>query len=490
MIDYVESLAMKGLFLSNLNKKEDGYEHVRLGLKYCLRSHVCWHVYGLLYRADKNYDEAIKCYRNALRFDKDNGQILRELAVLQLQTRQYSALVETRYQLLTLRPVVKLNWVSLAVAYHLGGQHDQAVGVLEAIFDGFPVESDTRAYQIEQSELIFYKSFILEESGRYEEAYKALDRSNFSIVDSVEWGKRRAGLMMKMNMIEEAQRMWEELFDLNPDSKATLAKLLDCTRTDNFTSLSQLAQKYPHSLLLKSELIRCAPKEQLLHVLSNLIIPMVKRGIPNAFSILRNLYHSEENIHVIRQMISSLEEGTSADSTDLESAAWTHVLIAQHYSIVDSSPESAIKHMESAVSLNPNVPEIFFQYAKILRRLGNLEKAANCMDYARRLDLSDRFLNSKAVKYFLRAGRIEEAKEMAVLFVKKGEIDTRLQDLVEMQVLWYAREMGRAYQAAGNHTEALIYFNQCRKHFEDFYDDQFDFHNYVLRRMTLCSYIK
>jgi len=31
-----------------------------------------WHAYGLLQRADRKYDEAIKCYRNALKWDKVN----------------------------------------------------------------------------------------------------------------------------------------------------------------------------------------------------------------------------------------------------------------------------------------------------------------------------------------------------------------------------------------------------------------------------------
>lgn len=38
----------------------------------------------MLWRADNNYDEAIKCYKNALRIDKDNLQILRDLALLQV----------------------------------------------------------------------------------------------------------------------------------------------------------------------------------------------------------------------------------------------------------------------------------------------------------------------------------------------------------------------------------------------------------------------
>jgi len=44
-------------------------------------------VYGLLQRSDKKYDEAIKCYRNALKWDKDNLQILRDLSLLQIQMR-------------------------------------------------------------------------------------------------------------------------------------------------------------------------------------------------------------------------------------------------------------------------------------------------------------------------------------------------------------------------------------------------------------------
>lgn len=46
-----------------------------------------WHVYGLLQRSDKKYEEAIKCYRNALKWDKDNLQILRDLSLLQIQMR-------------------------------------------------------------------------------------------------------------------------------------------------------------------------------------------------------------------------------------------------------------------------------------------------------------------------------------------------------------------------------------------------------------------
>ena len=61
---------MKGLTLNYLGRKDEAYDYVKKGLKNDLTSHVCWHVYGLLQRADHKYDEAIKCYRNALKWDK------------------------------------------------------------------------------------------------------------------------------------------------------------------------------------------------------------------------------------------------------------------------------------------------------------------------------------------------------------------------------------------------------------------------------------
>lgn len=85
--EHGETLAMKGLTLNCLGRKDEAYDHVRRGLRNDLKSHVCWHVYGLLQRSDKKYDEAIKCYRNALKCEKDNIQILRDLSLLQIQMR-------------------------------------------------------------------------------------------------------------------------------------------------------------------------------------------------------------------------------------------------------------------------------------------------------------------------------------------------------------------------------------------------------------------
>lgn len=78
---------MKGLILNSMGKHEEALELVRRGLNSALCSHVCWHVLGVVKRSDKKYDEAMKAYKIALKYDKDSLQILRDLSLLQIQMR-------------------------------------------------------------------------------------------------------------------------------------------------------------------------------------------------------------------------------------------------------------------------------------------------------------------------------------------------------------------------------------------------------------------
>ena len=87
--NHAETLAMKGLIVNCEGRKEEAYELVKNGLKNGVRSHVCWHVFGLLHKSDKNLKEASKCYLNAIRIDPGNQNILRDLSALQIQVSFY-----------------------------------------------------------------------------------------------------------------------------------------------------------------------------------------------------------------------------------------------------------------------------------------------------------------------------------------------------------------------------------------------------------------
>jgi tetratricopeptide (TPR) repeat protein len=146
---HTETICMRGLIITHMGKREEGLELVKKGMRLDLTSHISWHVFGLIQKGEKNYEEALKSYTQALRFDKvsplqfqavmginvhrakDNLNILRDAAQLQTQLRHFDSLVETRYALLRLRPNLRQHWVALAVAYHLNGNVNEAKNVLE-----------------------------------------------------------------------------------------------------------------------------------------------------------------------------------------------------------------------------------------------------------------------------------------------------------------------------------------------------------------------
>ena len=105
---------MKGLILSAMNKREEALELARKGLSKNFRSGTCWHVYGLVLRSEKKYEEAIKvryrklrlyncaveylvitvyfqAYSNAVKWENRNQLILKDLSHLQIQMRDYEA---------------------------------------------------------------------------------------------------------------------------------------------------------------------------------------------------------------------------------------------------------------------------------------------------------------------------------------------------------------------------------------------------------------
>jgi hypothetical protein len=49
-----------------------------------------------VYKQDRNYREAVKCYTMALKLDKENIQIMRDLALLQVRTDWRSTARELR----------------------------------------------------------------------------------------------------------------------------------------------------------------------------------------------------------------------------------------------------------------------------------------------------------------------------------------------------------------------------------------------------------
>lgn len=123
----------------------------------------------------------------------------------------------------------------------------------------------------------------------------------------------------------------------------------------------------------------------------------------------------------------------------------------------------ALDYINAAIASTPTLIELFYMKAKIYKHIGNLREAAKWMDEAQSLDTADRFVNSKCAKYMLRANMIKEAEEMCSKFTREGT--SAMENLNEMQCMWFQTECISAYQRLGRYGDALKKCHEVERHF-------------------------
>ena len=83
--EHGETLAMRGLLLLGVGRREEAMAEVRRGLRTGLTSSRCWHAFGLLCRSERRFGEAMRSFKQALKLEPGNLTTLRDLSVLQVR---------------------------------------------------------------------------------------------------------------------------------------------------------------------------------------------------------------------------------------------------------------------------------------------------------------------------------------------------------------------------------------------------------------------
>uniref|UniRef100_A0A8C7DLC6 N-alpha-acetyltransferase 15, NatA auxiliary subunit a n=1 Tax=Oncorhynchus kisutch TaxID=8019 RepID=A0A8C7DLC6_ONCKI len=452
---------------------------------------VCfsWHVYGLLQRSDKKYDEAIKCYRNALKWDKDNLQILRDLSLLQIQMRDLEGYRETRYQLLQLRPAQRASWIGYAVAYHLLEDFEMAAKIVEE----FRKTQQVNKVDYEYSELLLYQNQVLREAGLFKEALEHLTTYDKQICDKLAVEETRGELLLQLDRSEEATEVYRQLQERNPENWAYyqgLEKALKPACIEERQKLYEEAWvKYPKGLVPRRLPLTFLTGEKFRECLDCYLRMNFSKGCPPVFTTLKSLYHDKEKLSIIEELVVGYEtclksyDGKEEPPTTL---LWVQYFLAQHFDHVGQQT-LALDYINTAIESTPTLIELFLIKAKIYKHAGNIKEAARWMDEAQALDTADRFINSKCAKYMLKAGLVKEAEEMCSKFTREGA--SAVENLNEMQCMWYQTECALAYKSMNKFGDALKKCHEIERHFVEITDDQFDFHTYCMRKMTLRSYV-
>ncbi|CAL8086470.1 unnamed protein product [Calicophoron daubneyi] len=500
--EHGETLAMKGILLNCLGKKEEAREYVKRGLKANISSFVCWHIYGLIQKSDRKYDEAIKCYLQALRLDNDNLQVLRDLSVLQMQLRNYEGCKETRYKLLMLRPSQRASWIGYALTHHLLGNYDTALTILGEFQKG---QSDT-APGYESSELIMYQVMIMLESNKHEKALTYLNEHFKEIVDVVSALETKTQLLLELGQLDAAKECAWELVERNMENGLYFDYLSKANGASGDPSaenmairrktLEEVLERYPRSRLAKRLILQCYTGDEFAKHLDAYLRCHMRKGAPPLFKQLENLWSNPQNTETLERLLnqyqSNIKEKQSFDADGSEkeppsTSIWLNYFIAQYLNY-KKDYKGALGIIDSQLEVTPTLVDFYVLKADVFYSAGDVITASRWMEEAQSLDTADRYINARCTKFMVQAHRQEDAVAMASKFTRGN---TSAADyLSEMQCMWFLTENARTLKDLCKYGEALKLCHEVEQHYRNILDDQLDFHSYCLRKGTLRAYIE
>ncbi|KEY69841.1 hypothetical protein S7711_08981 [Stachybotrys chartarum IBT 7711] len=509
-----DTMAMKALILNAQGKSEEAFALGKEALTVDMKSHICWHVYGLLYRTNKNFEEAIKAYKFALRLEPESPQIQRDLAILQVQMRDHAGFIQSRTSMLQARPQVRQSWSALAVAHHLAGNLADAENVLTT-YEG-TLKSTPSKYDIEHSEAIMYKNTLIAEQGDYQRALEHLDSIAKTSLDRLAVLESRAEYLTKLERKSEAAKIYRTLIDRNPERPTYYAKLLEAleipetdlkARKAIFDEYSEKLPRCDAARRLPLDFLNGRPAQALYlrndrdvdhstgdefkEAAQSYLTLMLNKGVPSTFANLKHLYNDEFKKETLAVLATEyLNSPNASDSSTDKGEAAALYYLAQHYNYhLSRDLEKATNYIEKAIEKDAKSVDFHMAKARILKHTGNLKKAAEVMDFARTLDLKDRYINSKCAKYQLRNDENDKALKTVGLFTRADTVGGPFADLLDMQCIWFLTEDGESYARQGNLGLALKRFHAIAHIFDVWQDDQFDFHSFSLRKGQIRAYI-
>jgi tetratricopeptide (TPR) repeat protein len=503
--EHADTLAMKGLTLSHLGKRDESFDAVKEALRRNLKSAMCWHSLGLLHKADRNYAEASKAFQQACKIDPENPTLQRDLSLLFLQLREFDKFRDLRQQLLAARPTFDLNWIVYAVSEYLVEDPDKAASVIVSILKTF----GTTFKKYEISELILFRAKALDEAGRQEDAINYLNEQQDAVLDKLAYYEHLVKLHIGRQNLSTAAELAHKLIEINPENTLYHDSFIQAKlQSDHLSILEEykaLAQKFPHSnAIQRAPLDLDLPSPQFAELMDKYLMPRLRKGIVALGSDLKPLYKNSQKVAAIQSIllthkqvlatssafarIDNYESFTFSPSDLTESSTsllWTLLLLSHHY-YRKGDYQEALNNITDAINHTPTVPDLYIVRAKIYKKLGDNQKAADSADEGRKLDLGDRFLNNKAVKFRLRNNETEAAEQLMGLFSKEQGDELNVHD---MQCMWYEIEKGEAHLRRNEVSEAVKELSYIETHLTDMFEGQYEFHLYCMRKMALRSYV-
>lgn len=350
---------------------------------------------------------------------------------------------------------------------------------------------------------MLYQNQILQESGNTDKALKHLHEFASQIVDKLAVKETMGELNLQLGNYSDAVPIWEGLIKRNPENTLYYNKYIEALQISDSDEIvdiyKRFQREYPYSICPKRLPLNVAVGDRFRSVVDEYLRRGLRKGVPPLFVNIRSLYTDPEKVKAITELILEYHEHLAGSGhfslADKEAGLpaepasallWTLYFMAQHFDHMRDS-HKALEFINAAIDHTPTLIELFVTKGRIYKHAGDLIEAFKWLDEAQSLDTADRYINSKCAKYMLRANMCTEAEDVCAKFTREDV--SAMENLNEMQCMWFQTECAMAYQRQERWGDALKKCHEIDRHFSEIIEDQFDFHTYCMRKMTLRAYV-
>eukprot|EP01083_Nonionella_stella_P016185 45260_1 len=463
--------------------RQKGQQLIDNGLRFNIKSSICWRVKGLAHKSDKDFDSAIICYKKASKFDKQNQRILTDLASLQIELKRFKEFAETRNELWLLNQD-KLNCIALCIALYLNKEYTLCLKHIEDNAATLVLDN------VELNEIYLLQVYVLRKQNKLEECQQFLNDklSKNQILDQLKALQIKFEIERELNKFDDSIKTMQCLIDKNPENLNYHKQYLSLlSKEQQLAAYKAFETKYPKCNLIKRILLDyCDDLNEFRVLLNDYLIHKFNKSVMSLYADLRDIYaKNKEKGMIIDELV---EEYRTNKNNKIGPMCLLYVNYFYCSRLVDLYRfDSALSIIDKCIAMVPTCIEFYVLKGKLFKYVGNRLLAFKYLNYARCLDTADRYLNTKCVRYALRALKIDESEEIVTLFLKKTEGTASLHKL---QVIWYQLHKAEAHLSLKEYGPCVKQYQNVFHHFETFWKNQTDFHRYSYRKCAIYSYLQ
>ena len=455
----------------------------------------------------RKYVEARKAFQFAHSLDPSNIQIVIDLADLQVQTRDYEGFYKSRNKLLQQRSGNTTFWLGFVVGAFLSKSYDVCIDIIHTFRSGTPC---TPSYITQ--ELYFLEAECRAQKKEFAAAADVIQSGMRFILDEDKALQKDAIYRGYAGDLAGSEALWLRLMESNADDVLFVRGLEGCAlgslqgienpekpndwtheeRTKLRSLYERLESRFPGSLAVRHRRLRLEEGEEFDRTFEKELLRAVRKGIPSFFRSVRDVLRDPAKFRAAKSIAEKLlDRITAPESAEIpaeepQTALWLFLFLAE-LNDAENRWDDALRYLERAYMHTPTCYDLYLIKARVQKHMGALKSAATTIGAGSGLDRGDRFLNTKHVKYLLRAGCVEEA-DLRIAYWTRKDVPCRI-DLNLLQACWFELECGEAYEKRQDWPRAMKQYFAVLEHFATFVEDQFDFHQYVLRKGILTAYI-